>query len=47
MVDCRFCGGSLAEFVDLGMSPLCESYPRAPVRIPHLTLHRRDREDIP
>src|SRR6266851_396176 len=23
---CRFCGGSLAEFVDLGMSPLCESY---------------------
>ena len=24
--DCRFCGGSLAEFVDLGMSPLCESY---------------------
>ena len=25
-VHCRFCGGSLAEFVDLGMSPLCESY---------------------
>jgi SAM-dependent methyltransferase len=25
-VNCRFCGGSLAEFVDLGMSPLCESY---------------------
>jgi SAM-dependent methyltransferase len=25
-VSCRFCGGSLAEFVDLGMSPLCESY---------------------
>ena len=24
--NCRFCGGSLAEFVDLGMSPLCESY---------------------
>jgi SAM-dependent methyltransferase len=24
--ECRFCGGSLAEFVDLGMSPLCESY---------------------
>src|SRR6516164_3168253 len=23
---CRFCSGSLAEFVDLGMSPLCESY---------------------
>jgi SAM-dependent methyltransferase len=23
---CRFCGGSLADFVDLGMSPLCESY---------------------
>jgi SAM-dependent methyltransferase len=23
---CRFCGGSLAEFVDLGMSPLSESY---------------------
>lgn len=23
---CRFCGGTLAEFVDLGMSPLCESY---------------------
>ena len=25
-INCRFCGGSLAEFVDLGMSPLCESY---------------------
>src|SRR5438067_692253 len=24
--DCRFCGGPLADFVDLGMSPLCESY---------------------
>ena len=24
--NCRFCGGSLAEFVDLGMSPLCESF---------------------
>src|SRR5215472_7876400 len=24
--ECRFCSGSLAEFVDLGMSPLCESY---------------------
>jgi SAM-dependent methyltransferase len=24
--NCRFCGGPLAEFVDLGMSPLCESY---------------------
>jgi cyclopropane fatty-acyl-phospholipid synthase-like methyltransferase len=24
--NCRFCGGSLTEFVDLGMSPLCESY---------------------
>lgn len=23
---CRFCSGQLAEFVDLGMSPLCESY---------------------
>lgn len=23
---CRFCGGSLAEVVDLGMSPLCESF---------------------
>ncbi len=23
---CRFCGGPLASFVDLGMSPLCESY---------------------
>jgi SAM-dependent methyltransferase len=26
MANCRFCGGSLAELVDLGMSPLCESY---------------------
>lgn len=26
---CRFCGGALAEVVDLGMSPLCESF-RAP-----------------
>ena len=25
-LNCRFCGGSLSEFVDLGMSPLCESY---------------------
>src|ERR1700722_10185110 len=25
-IGCRFCGGSLAEFVNLGMSPLCESY---------------------
>jgi SAM-dependent methyltransferase len=25
-VNCRFCTGSLAEFIDLGMSPLCESY---------------------
>ena len=25
-VNCRFCGGALVEFVDLGMSPLCESY---------------------
>ena len=25
-IKCRFCGGPLAEFVDLGMSPLCESY---------------------
>jgi SAM-dependent methyltransferase len=25
-IHCRFCGGSLAGFVDLGMSPLCESY---------------------
>src|SRR5260370_18975312 len=25
-VNCRFCGGGLAGFVDLGMSPLCESY---------------------
>jgi SAM-dependent methyltransferase len=24
--NCRFCGGLLAEFVDLGMSPLCESF---------------------
>ena len=24
--NCRFCSGALAEFVDLGMSPLCESY---------------------
>jgi hypothetical protein len=24
--NCRLCGGSLAEFVDLGMSPMCESY---------------------
>jgi SAM-dependent methyltransferase len=24
--NCRFCGGPLADFVDLGMSPLCESY---------------------
>ena len=24
--NCRFCGGEFAEFVDLGMSPLCESY---------------------
>jgi len=23
---CRFCGGSLADVVDLGMSPLCESF---------------------
>jgi SAM-dependent methyltransferase len=23
---CRFCGGGLVEIVDLGMSPLCESY---------------------
>src|SRR5262245_33890108 len=23
---CRFCGGSLAAFIDLGMSPLFESY---------------------
>lgn len=23
---CRFCGGALVEFLDLGMSPLCESY---------------------
>ena len=26
---CRFCGGGLAEVVDLGMSPLCQSF-RAP-----------------
>jgi ubiquinone/menaquinone biosynthesis C-methylase UbiE len=25
-IKCRFCSGPLAEFVDLGMSPLCESY---------------------
>jgi SAM-dependent methyltransferase len=25
-IKCRFCGGPLAEVVDLGMSPLCESY---------------------
>jgi SAM-dependent methyltransferase len=25
-INCRFCGGALVEFVDLGMSPLCESY---------------------
>jgi SAM-dependent methyltransferase len=25
-IKCRFCGGPLSEFVDLGMSPLCESY---------------------
>jgi len=25
-ISCRFCGGELVEFVDLGMSPLCESY---------------------
>jgi SAM-dependent methyltransferase len=24
--NCRFCGGPLTEFVDLGMSPLCESF---------------------
>ena len=24
--NCRFCGGILFEFVDLGMSPLCESF---------------------
>ena len=23
---CRFCGGGLVQFVDLGMSPLCESF---------------------
>ena len=26
IANCRFCGGVLADFVDLGMSPLCESY---------------------
>jgi hypothetical protein len=25
-VKCRFCGGALHDFVDLGMSPLCESF---------------------
>jgi hypothetical protein len=25
-INCRFCGGELVAFVDLGMSPLCESY---------------------
>jgi SAM-dependent methyltransferase len=25
-IKCRFCEGSLTEFLDLGMSPLCESY---------------------
>ena len=25
-VTCRFCGGALHDFVDLGMSPLCESF---------------------
>jgi len=25
-MNCRFCGGALVEFVDLDMSPLCESY---------------------
>ena len=25
-VSCRFCGGVLHDFVDLGMSPLCESF---------------------
>jgi SAM-dependent methyltransferase len=25
-IKCRFCGGPLVEVVDLGMSPLCESY---------------------
>jgi SAM-dependent methyltransferase len=25
-IKCRFCGGPLAEILDLGMSPLCESY---------------------
>src|ERR1700692_4790271 len=24
--NCRFCGGSLFDFLDLGTSPLCESY---------------------
>ena len=23
---CRFCGGALFDFVDFGMSPLCESF---------------------
>jgi SAM-dependent methyltransferase len=26
LTGCRFCGGALHSFVDLGMSPLCESY---------------------
>jgi SAM-dependent methyltransferase len=26
LCSCRHCGGPLAEFVDLGMSPLCESF---------------------
>ena len=25
-IKCRFCGGPLVKVVDLGMSPLCESY---------------------
>jgi C-methyltransferase C-terminal domain/Putative zinc binding domain/Methyltransferase domain len=25
-MNCRFCGGALFDFVDLGMSPLCESF---------------------
>jgi SAM-dependent methyltransferase len=25
-IKCRFCGGHLAEVIDLGMSPLCESF---------------------
>src|SRR5882672_9350397 len=30
MKPCRFCGNTLSRtFVDLGMSPLCETYPRA------------------